>query len=44
MCFTAEPSIFIPRHLGARIEDVVVVRDGAGEPLTGRYQPLFVVE
>jgi Xaa-Pro aminopeptidase len=27
MCFTAEPSIFIPRHLGARIEDVVVVRE-----------------
>jgi len=44
MCFTAEPSIFMPRHLGARIEDVVVVRDGAGEPLTGRYQSLFVVE
>ncbi len=44
MCFTAEPSIFMPRHLGARIEDVVVVREGSGEPLTGRYQPLFVVE
>jgi Xaa-Pro aminopeptidase len=44
MCFTAEPSIFIPKHLGARVEDVVVVRESSGEALTGRYQPLFVVE
>ena len=24
MCFTVEPSIFIPHHLGARVEDIVV--------------------
>jgi len=44
MCFTVEPSIFIPHQLGCRVEDVVVVRDGAGEPLTAGFQALHVVE
>lgn len=44
MCFTAEPSIFIPRRLGARVEDVVVVGATGGEPLTGGYQALHVVD
>jgi Xaa-Pro aminopeptidase len=43
MCFTVEPSIFIPHHLGARVEDVVVVRKGGGEPLTRGFQSLHVV-
>lgn len=44
MCFTAEPSIFLPRHMGARVEDVVVVREQGGEPLTGGYKELHVVD
>jgi Xaa-Pro dipeptidase len=44
MCFTAEPSIFIPRRMGARVEDVVVVREGGGEALTHRYEELHVVD
>ena len=44
MCFTVEPSIFMPHHLGARVEDVVVVRAGGGEPLTSGFQELYVVE
>ncbi len=43
MCFTAEPSIFMPHVMGARVEDVVVVRPGAGEPLTSGFQQLHVV-
>lgn len=43
MCFTVEPSIFVPHHLGARVEDVVVVRAGGGEPLTVGYQSLSVI-
>ena len=43
MCFTAEPSIFIPHKLGCRTEDVVVVRGDGGEPLTTGYQTLHVV-
>lgn len=43
MCFTVEPSIFLPRHMGARVEDVVVVRESGGEPLTRGYQELHVV-
>lgn len=43
MCFTVEPSIFIPHHLGARVEDIVVVRPGSGEPLTSAFQQLHVV-
>jgi Xaa-Pro aminopeptidase len=44
MCFTVEPSIFIPHQLGCRVEDVVVVREQGGEPLTTGFQPLYVVE
>lgn len=43
MCFTVEPSIFIPHHLGARVEDIVVVRADGGEALTGQYKTLHVV-
>lgn len=43
MCFTAEPSIFMPHVLGARVEDVVVVREGGGEPLTSGFQALQIV-
>ncbi|MEM7126513.1 MAG: Xaa-Pro peptidase family protein [Chloroflexota bacterium] len=43
MCFTAEPSIFIPHKLGCRVEDVVVVRQGAGEKLTDGYKTLHVI-
>jgi Xaa-Pro aminopeptidase len=43
MCFTVEPSIFIPHRFGARVEDVVVVRDGGGEPLTHGFQALHVI-
>ena len=44
MCFTVEPSIFIPHRFGARVEDVVVVRsEGGGEPLTQGFKALHVV-
>lgn len=44
MCFTVEPSIFMPHHMGARVEDVVVVRPGGGEALTTGFQSLHIVE
>lgn len=44
MCFTVEPSIFIPHRFGARVEDVVVVREGGGEPLTSGFQQLHIVD
>ncbi|MFO7631216.1 MAG: Xaa-Pro peptidase family protein [Caldilinea sp.] len=43
MCFTAEPSIFMPHHLGARVEDVVVVRSTGGEALTSSFQTLHII-
>ena len=43
MCFTAEPSIFLPHVLGARVEDVVVVREHGGEALTSGFQALHIV-
>lgn len=43
MCFTVEPSIFLPHRFGARVEDVVVVRAGGGEPLTNGFQKLHIV-
>lgn len=44
MCFTVEPSIFIPHRFGARVEDVVVVGAEAGQPMTSGNQELYVVE
>lgn len=43
MCFTVEPSIFMPHKLGCRVEDVVVVRDDGGEALTHEFKSLHVV-
>jgi D-alanyl-D-alanine dipeptidase len=43
MCFTVEPSIFIPHQFGARVEDIVVVGVNGGEPLTNGYKKLHVV-
>jgi Xaa-Pro dipeptidase len=43
MCFTAEPSIFLPHQFGARVEDVVVVRQNGGEALTNGHKELHVV-
>jgi Xaa-Pro aminopeptidase len=43
MCFTVEPSIFLPHQFGARVEDVVVVREIGGEALTNGFQGLHVV-
>ena len=43
MCFTAEPSIFLPLHLGCRVEDVVVVGENGGEALTTGFKTLHVV-
>ena len=47
MCFTVEPSIGTPQDEGAihaRVEDVVVVRDGGGEALTEAHKELHVVD
>ena len=44
MCFTVEPSIFLPHEMGARVEDIVVVRAAGGEPLTGGFKDLYVVD
>lgn len=44
MLFTIEPSITQFNSFSARVEDVVVARPGGGEPLTGGWQDLLVVE
>ncbi len=43
MAFTVEPSIFAPSNYAARIEDIVIVRPGGGEPLTRGWLELTVV-
>lgn len=43
MCFTVEPSIFIPLQFGARVEDIVVVGEAGGEALTTRFKDLKVI-
>ena len=43
MCFTAEPSIFVPNQFGARVEDIVVVGATGGQALTTRFKALHVV-
>lgn len=43
MTFTVEPSIMFQDRCSVRVEDVVVVRPGGGEPLTAGFQTLHVV-
>ncbi|NJM41404.1 MAG: M24 family metallopeptidase, partial [Anaerolineae bacterium] len=43
MCFTAEPSIFVPHQFGARVEDIVVVGANGGEALTHQYKALHFI-
>jgi Xaa-Pro aminopeptidase len=43
MCFTAEPSIFVPHQFGARVEDIVVVGQAGGEALTHQHKTLYSV-
>lgn len=44
MLFTVEPSITQFHDFSARVEDVVAVRPGGGEPLTTGFQELIVIE
>lgn len=44
MLFTVEPSIMQFDNFSARVEDVVVVRDHGGEPLTDGFREMRVVE
>lgn len=46
---TGEPVLTLPRmmaefHMGARVEDIVVVRAAGGEALTGGFETLHVVD
>jgi Xaa-Pro aminopeptidase len=43
MIVTVEPGIYLPDRFGVRIEDLVVVRDGGPEILTGLGKDLVVV-
>ncbi len=45
MMFTVEPSITLyDGKFSSRVEDVIVVRPGGGEPLTKGFQSLYVVD
>jgi Xaa-Pro aminopeptidase len=41
---TVEPGIYVPGEVGVRIEDLVVVRDGEPEVLTGFAKELVTIE
>lgn len=44
MLFTVEPSVLYADGFSARVEDVVAVRAGGGEPLTTGFRDVLVVE
>jgi Xaa-Pro aminopeptidase len=44
MLFTVEPSITQLHGFSARVEDVVLVQNGCGQPLTTAFRELRVVE
>ena len=44
MLFTVEPSITQFDTFSARVEDVVVVRPGGGEPLTTGFREPLVID
>ena len=41
---SVEPGIYLPGELGVRIEDLVVVRDGGAEVLSGFTKELLVLD
>ncbi len=43
MAFSVEPGIYIPGRLGIRIEDIVLVTDKGGEPLSAFPKDLAIV-
>lgn len=43
MAFSVEPGIYIPGRLGIRIEDIVLVTDKGGEPLSAFTKDLTIV-
>jgi D-alanyl-D-alanine dipeptidase len=43
MLFTVEPSVLVPFAGSARVEDVVLVGEDGGVPLTSGYQELVVI-
>lgn len=44
MLFTVEPSVLVPFSASARVEDVVLVGEQGGIPLTSNFQSLIVIE
>lgn len=44
MAFTVEPSIFYPGRFGNRVEDVVIVTETGGRPLSAVDRKLYVVD
>jgi Xaa-Pro dipeptidase len=44
MLFTIEPSIMRSNATSARVEDIVVARPTGGEPLTKRFQDMYIVD
>lgn len=44
MLFTVEPSIMQFNTFSARVEDVVVVRPGSGEPLTSDFREMHIID
>jgi Xaa-Pro aminopeptidase len=44
MLFTVEPSLLFESRLSARVEDVVLVGENCGVPLTSSFQNLIVIE
>lgn len=44
MLFTVEPSIMLEHGLSARVEDVVLVGEAGGIPLTTGFQDLIVID
>ena len=40
---TVEPGVYVPGHVGVRIEDLVIVTDGEPEILTGFPKELVTV-
>ena len=41
---TAEPGVYLPDELGVRIEDLVVVREGGVQILSGFTKELLVLD
>jgi Xaa-Pro dipeptidase len=43
MAFSVEPGIYIPGKFGMRVEDIILIENGKGQPLNNYNKEMLVI-